>query len=240
MLILAALSIRRNIVKFTYVHIFYLPFILLTVLSIILVAMKNVDALNLLPLTGNYITFSSFSKGTVTSAALYQGTFVITLLVPLMKNLSKCLKQELLPFYYWLHLCNDCCGHFRNVRSARNQITRLSNLRNRPLHFYWCRTTRTIRCAVYYCLGNIYIYYHFYELLLSSIFTSASISVQRSPPCIKLLTSTYLRLFTFAKKYLPGLYLFFRHSDYRVNFFDSLPSSFMVNSSDSAKRRAIE
>lgn len=92
MLILAALSIRRNIVKFTYVHIFYLPFILLTVLSIILVAMKNVDALNLLPLTGNYITFSSFSKGTVTSAALYQGTFVITLLVPLMKKPQQVLK----------------------------------------------------------------------------------------------------------------------------------------------------
>lgn len=92
MLLLVALSIRRNIVKFTYVHVFYLPFILLSVIAIILVAMRNVDVLNLLPLTGNYTTFSSFSKGTITSAALYQGTFVMTLLVPLMKKPQQALK----------------------------------------------------------------------------------------------------------------------------------------------------
>lgn len=92
MLIVGALSIRRNIVKFTYVHLFYLPFILLSVLSIVLIALKNVDALNLLPITGNDLTFSGFSKGMLTSAALYQGTFVIVLLVPLMKNPRQILK----------------------------------------------------------------------------------------------------------------------------------------------------
>lgn len=92
MLLLVALSIRRNIVKFTYVHVFYLPFILLSVIAIILVALRNVDVLNLLPLTGNYTTFSSFSQGTITSAGLYQGTFVIILLVPLMKKPQQILK----------------------------------------------------------------------------------------------------------------------------------------------------
>lgn len=92
MLLLSSLSIRRSIVKFTYVHIFYLPFILLSVLTIVLVAIKNVDALNLLPITGNYTTLSSFSKGMVNSAALYQGTFVLTLLVPYMKKPQQVLK----------------------------------------------------------------------------------------------------------------------------------------------------
>ena len=96
MLLLVALSIRRNIVKFTYVHVFYLPFILLSVIAIILVAMRNVDVLNLLPLTGNHTTFSSFFKGTITSAALYQGTFVITLLVPLMKKPQQALKAGII------------------------------------------------------------------------------------------------------------------------------------------------
>ncbi|WP_419885969.1 GerAB/ArcD/ProY family transporter [Paenibacillus sp. B-A-8] len=96
MLLLVALSIRRNIVKFTYVHVFYLPFILLSVIAIILVAMRNVDVLNLLPLTGNHTTLSSFSKGTITSATLYQGTFVITLLVPLMKKPQQALKAGII------------------------------------------------------------------------------------------------------------------------------------------------
>ncbi len=96
MLLLVTLSIRRNIVKFTYVHIFYLPFILLSVIAIILVAMRNVDVLNLLPLTGNHTTLSSFSKGTITSATLYQGTFVITLLVPLMKKPQQALKAGII------------------------------------------------------------------------------------------------------------------------------------------------
>lgn len=92
MLILAALSIRRNTIKFTYVHVFYLPFILVSVIGIVLVSLKSVDALNLLPITGNHLTFSSFSKGMLTSAALYQGTFVLTLMVPIMKNPHQVLK----------------------------------------------------------------------------------------------------------------------------------------------------
>lgn len=110
MLILVALSIRRNIVKFTYVHIFYLPFILLSVLGITFVAMKNIDALNLLPITGNYITISSFSKGMLTSAALYQGTFVLTLLVPFMKKPRQVLKAGsaalfIIGFIYGMIVC---------------------------------------------------------------------------------------------------------------------------------------
>jgi spore germination protein len=92
MLVLGALSIRRNIVKFTYVHVFYLPFILLTVLSIGLMSMNNIDALNLLPITGNHLTASGFTEGMITSASLYQGTFVIVLLVPLMKQPRQVLK----------------------------------------------------------------------------------------------------------------------------------------------------
>ncbi|MEK4508466.1 GerAB/ArcD/ProY family transporter [Paenibacillus sp. FSL K6-2524] len=92
MLLMTALSIRRNIIKFTYIHSFYLPFILLSILSITLIAMKNVDLLNLLPLTGNYPSLSSLSKGMFYSASLYQGTFILILLVPLMKKPKQVLK----------------------------------------------------------------------------------------------------------------------------------------------------
>lgn len=92
MLLLGALSIRRNIVKFVYIHCFYLPFILLPILSISLIAIKNVDVLNLLPLTGNHFSLSKFSKGVIYSASLYQGTFVLALLVPLMQKPKQVLK----------------------------------------------------------------------------------------------------------------------------------------------------
>lgn len=92
MLILCTLSIRRNIVKFTYVHIFYLPFILVSVIGIIIVSLRSVDTLNLMPITGNHLTYSSFFKGMLTSAALFQGTFILTLLVPVMKNPHQALK----------------------------------------------------------------------------------------------------------------------------------------------------
>lgn len=62
MLLLVALSIRRNVVKFTYVHVFYLPFILLSVIAITLVAMKNVDVLNLLPSPEITPPFQAFPK----------------------------------------------------------------------------------------------------------------------------------------------------------------------------------
>ncbi|GGF82043.1 germination protein GerLB [Paenibacillus albidus] len=92
MLLLAALSVRRNVIKFTYIHIFYAPFILSSIFIIVLVALKDIDGLNLLPLTGNHTTAASFFRGMVTSSTLYQGTIVLALLVPLMKNPRKVLK----------------------------------------------------------------------------------------------------------------------------------------------------
>jgi len=92
MLLVVALSVRRNIVKFTYIHAFYLPVILLSVMWIILIAMKDVGVLNLLPITGNHTTLASFSKGMISSATHYQGTFVLVLLVPLMRKPEQVLK----------------------------------------------------------------------------------------------------------------------------------------------------
>ncbi|NUU59294.1 GerAB/ArcD/ProY family transporter [Paenibacillus agri] len=92
MLLLGCLSIRRNIVKFTYIHAFYLPLILLPVLIIILVSLKEIDVLNLLPVTGNQLTPRKFTTGMLTSASLYQGTFILTLLVPFMKKPQKVMK----------------------------------------------------------------------------------------------------------------------------------------------------
>ncbi|MRN51905.1 GerAB/ArcD/ProY family transporter [Paenibacillus monticola] len=92
LLILVGLSVRRNIVKFTYIHVFYLPFILISVIIILMLSLKKIDGLNLLPILGNNFTLSSFSKGVFLSASLYQGTFILILLVPLMRKPKQAVK----------------------------------------------------------------------------------------------------------------------------------------------------
>ncbi|MNC29360.1 Spore germination protein YndE [compost metagenome] len=80
--------------KFSYIHIFYLPFIFFSVVFISLVSIKDVDVLNLLPITGNHITLSSLSSGMLSSASVYQGTFVLILLVPFMRKPKQVLKAS--------------------------------------------------------------------------------------------------------------------------------------------------
>jgi len=83
-LVLTTLSTRRNIIKFTYVHFFYFPFILGSTLGLIYIAMGNIELLNLLPI----LTTPSlpFWKGTMIASTMFQGSFIIILLIPFMKK----------------------------------------------------------------------------------------------------------------------------------------------------------
>ncbi|KGE18960.1 GerAB/ArcD/ProY family transporter [Paenibacillus wynnii] len=90
MLVLTMLSTRRNIVKFSYVHFFYLPFTIGSIFAFVYITKGEVDLLNLQPI----LTTPSlpFWKGTITASTMFQGSFIITLLVPFMKNPKKALR----------------------------------------------------------------------------------------------------------------------------------------------------
>ncbi|MFP4976304.1 endospore germination permease [Paenibacillus sp. CN-4] len=90
LLLLCLFSTRRGIVKFSYIHYFYLPFIIGLSLIIILVTLQEVEWQNLLPLTGNgkpgLHTAGQMILGSLHTTAFFQSSFVAVLLVPYMRH----------------------------------------------------------------------------------------------------------------------------------------------------------
>ncbi|CAM4439128.1 spore germination protein [Paenibacillus endophyticus] len=93
MLLLAAISTRNNIITFAYIHTFYFPLLLVPVLLIAALSLKNAEVINLLPVWGT--DPKKMLKGMLTIAALFQGTFVLTAVIPAMKKPSKAMKASL-------------------------------------------------------------------------------------------------------------------------------------------------
>ncbi|KRF07151.1 spore gernimation protein [Paenibacillus sp. Soil766] len=87
MLLLAAVSSRADITTFTYFHHFYFPIIVFPALLIVVLSLKNAHVINLLPLWGNEP--SDMSGGILTMAALFQGSFVMTIVIPAMRRPEK-------------------------------------------------------------------------------------------------------------------------------------------------------
>ncbi|ETT65290.1 spore germination protein [Paenibacillus sp. FSL R7-277] len=84
MLLISLLSSRRNVVKFSYIHFFYLPLIVGSILVTILLSLKNVDMLNLQPVL--MAPSLQFWKGAQEATYLFQSSFVIVLLIPFMEK----------------------------------------------------------------------------------------------------------------------------------------------------------
>ncbi|MDR6553454.1 endospore germination permease [Paenibacillus qinlingensis] len=87
MLLLAAVSSRADITTFTYFHQFYFPIIVFPGLLIVVLSLKNAQLINLLPIWGNEP--SGMSKGILTMASLFQGSFVMTIVIPAMRRPEK-------------------------------------------------------------------------------------------------------------------------------------------------------
>jgi spore germination protein len=94
MLVLAALNVRHDITTFAYIHHFYLPVLVGPALVIVSLSLKNSKMLNLLPVLGNTPHMSSIITGTLTIAALFQGTFVYTLVIPAMRRPERAMKAS--------------------------------------------------------------------------------------------------------------------------------------------------
>lgn len=84
MLLLAVMSARKSMNTFAYIHNFYIPIILAPVLIIVALSLKNANFLYLQPLISSGPKDSFL--GALTIAALFQGSFVMTIIIPSMKN----------------------------------------------------------------------------------------------------------------------------------------------------------
>lgn len=91
MLMLAAISTRNDISTFAYVHHFYLPVLVGPVLLIIALSLKNADVINLLPVWGNKP--GGMLTGAITVAGLFQGSFILTTVMPAMRHPDKAVKS---------------------------------------------------------------------------------------------------------------------------------------------------
>jgi spore germination protein len=92
MLLLAAISTRNGIITFAYIHTFYFPLLIVPALLIVALSLKNAEVINLLPVLGNQPT--GMVTGTLTIAALFQGSFVLTAVIPAMKKPEKAMKAS--------------------------------------------------------------------------------------------------------------------------------------------------
>jgi spore germination protein len=92
MLSLACLSARNNLNTFAYIHNFYVPIILAPGLIIVALSLKNANILYLQPLIGS--NFRDMFPGMLTISALFQGSFVITMIIPFMKEPKKAIKAS--------------------------------------------------------------------------------------------------------------------------------------------------
>jgi spore germination protein len=93
MLLLAAISTRNDITTFAYIHHFYFPVLLGPVLLIVALALKNSDVINLQPIWGN--DQKGMLGGVLTITALFQGTFILTTVIPAMRQPKKAMKASI-------------------------------------------------------------------------------------------------------------------------------------------------
>jgi len=92
MLLIACISVRYNINTFAYIHNFYVPAILAPGLIIVALSLKNANPLYLRPIMESNLT--SMLKGMLTISALFQGSFIVTMIIPFMKNPRKAKKAS--------------------------------------------------------------------------------------------------------------------------------------------------
>ncbi|WP_282941228.1 endospore germination permease [Paenibacillus sp. RC67] len=92
MLLLSAISTRQDMKTFAYIHNFYFPILLIPALLIVTLSLKNADLINLQPIYGSFSPKIISSVFTV--AALFQGSFIMTIVIPSMRRAHLAMKSS--------------------------------------------------------------------------------------------------------------------------------------------------
>lgn len=99
MIFLCATVAFQNVVTFAYIHFFYLPLIILPIAVVLLPSVQDFEIYHLTPILGNDPNLLEFLKGGVIVAQAMLGIFVISMVIPYMKDPVKCLKSSTIGFW---------------------------------------------------------------------------------------------------------------------------------------------
>ncbi|KPV43702.1 GerAB/ArcD/ProY family transporter [Alicyclobacillus ferrooxydans] len=91
MIALVAIASRNSMSTFAYIHLFYFPLIAAPIALISVLSLKNANLLYLQPLVGTG-SLGSMTQGAFVIAALLQGGFVLTIVIPAMRRTQKAMK----------------------------------------------------------------------------------------------------------------------------------------------------
>lgn len=92
---LVAVAARNSMSTFSYIHLFYFPMIVAPVAFITVLSLKNANFLYLQPIRGTN-SLISMGQGSLVITALLQGWFVLTIIIPAMRERHKAMKATLI------------------------------------------------------------------------------------------------------------------------------------------------
>ena len=97
MLLMAAIFTRNDLNTFAYIHNFYVPAIIVPGLIIVILSFKNANPLYFQPIIQPIYTkeFDHLFVGMLTVVALFQGFFIMTIVIPSMQKPKKAMKAAM-------------------------------------------------------------------------------------------------------------------------------------------------
>lgn len=95
---ICALIGYHNVSTFAYIHLFYLPFLLIP-LVFFFFAYEDIKSYHFFPIFGHELSFQQFMNGALILTRAVTNYFVITMLFPYIKDYEKCLKNGIWGFF---------------------------------------------------------------------------------------------------------------------------------------------
>lgn len=99
MLLLCAVINLSNVSTFAYIHFFYFPLILLPLILVLIGSFKDIEIYHLLPVYGHNVSLKDFMSGALVMMAAISNYFIISMVIPYMKDPKKCTKASILGFF---------------------------------------------------------------------------------------------------------------------------------------------
>ncbi|MEN2767562.1 GerAB/ArcD/ProY family transporter [Ornithinibacillus xuwenensis] len=96
---LCAVSGLQNVSTFVYIHLLYIPLIVIPIILIIFPSLKDVAFYHLTPIVGHHPSVTKIVQGGLIAAQAISNVFIISMLIPSMKNPKKCIKSSIVGFW---------------------------------------------------------------------------------------------------------------------------------------------
>jgi len=100
MLLLCATTGFQKVATFAYIHFFYMPLIMFPIFLVLIPAFQDIEIYHVTPILGNNPTLKEFMSGGIIVTQAVLSFFVISMVIPFMKEPNKCVKSGI--WGYWI------------------------------------------------------------------------------------------------------------------------------------------